>query len=289
MSISVLILALDEELTLPRCLESVSWSDDIIVLDSGSTDRTVEIAKTFGARVVTRPFDDERTHRTYSLREIEFRHPWVYNPDADEVTPAELRDEMLGLVADACRPEVAYSVRFKTMFMGLWIKHASMYPTWVMRLFGPEKIRLERSINLTYLADGPVGRLRSHFLHYSFASGLSAWREKHLRYASIEAEETLKDLRDGRVDWAGLVSHADPVRRRRALKGLSFRLPCRPLLRLIYMYFLRMGFLDGYPGFKYCRLMAWYESRIAREIKRLQLRQSDCDVGEGKAGGRDDR
>ena len=94
MSISVLILALDEELTLPRCLESVSWSDDIIVLDSGSTDRTVEIAKTFGARVVTRPFDDERTHRTYSLREIEFRHPWVYNPDADEVTPAELRDEM---------------------------------------------------------------------------------------------------------------------------------------------------------------------------------------------------
>jgi len=81
MSISVLILALNEENILRSCLESVNWSDDIVVLDSGSTDRTVEIAKSYGARVLYRPFDNEREQRTFSIREIKFKYPWVYNPE----------------------------------------------------------------------------------------------------------------------------------------------------------------------------------------------------------------
>jgi hypothetical protein len=98
---------------------------------------------------------------------------------------------------------------------------------------------------------------------------LGAWRQKHLRYASLEAQETVKALRDGRIDWAGLVSSGDPVRRRKALKSLSFRLPCRPLLRFIYMYFVKAGFLDGWPGFRYCRLMAWYERMIVEEARSI--------------------
>ena len=93
-----------------------------------------------------------------------------------------------------------------------------------------------------------------------------------MRYASIEAEETLKDLRDGRVDWAGLVSHADPVRRRRALKSFSFRLPCPPLLRFLYMFFIRRGFLDGWPGFRYCRLLAGYEAMIVEKTREFRSR-----------------
>jgi len=140
LSISTLILTLNEETNLPCCLESVKWSDEIVVLDCGSTDRTVEIAKSHGARVITRPFDNERDHRTFSIKEIKFKYPWVYNPDADEVTTSELRDEMLSVVADKSRQEVAYRVRFKLMFMGKWLKHASLYPTWVIRLFRPEKL-----------------------------------------------------------------------------------------------------------------------------------------------------
>ncbi|MCR4411179.1 MAG: glycosyltransferase family 2 protein [Thermoguttaceae bacterium] len=260
--ISVLILTKNEELNIARCLESVRWADDVVVLDDHSTDRTVEIARRLGARVIVHSAGNERQQRTYSLRQIQFRHPWVYNPDADELTPDDLRDEMLAVVADTSRPEVAYRVRFKNLFLGKWIKHSSLYPTWVMRLFRPEKIRFERATNLTYLADGPVGRLESHFLHDSFHRGMRAWLEKHVRYAHYEAVENLKHLAEGRLDWRGLVSWTDPVRRRAALKQLSFRLPCRPLLRFVYMYFLRRGFLDGRAGYTYCRLLALYEQMI---------------------------
>ena len=103
MSISVLILTLNEEQNLPACLDSLAWCDDIVVLDSFSTDRTVEIAEARGARVYQRRFDGERNQRSYGLKEIAFKHPWVYLPDADEVTPDELRDEMLAIAADPAR------------------------------------------------------------------------------------------------------------------------------------------------------------------------------------------
>ena len=178
--ISVLILTFNEEQNLPACLASLHWSDDIVVFDSFSTDRTIEIAKAAGARIVQRQFDNEKDHRTAALQ-VSFRHPWVYNPDADEITPVELRNEMLAVVSDPARTEVAYRMRFKNMFMGCWIKHSSLYPTWVMRLFQPARISFERSINLRYVADGREGMLQNHFEHHSFNKGLSAWFETHNR------------------------------------------------------------------------------------------------------------
>ena len=268
--ISVLILTRDEATNLPRCLEGVNWSDDIVVLDSGSTDATPDIARAAGARVLSRTFDNEREHRLFSLREIPFRHEWVYNPDADEETPAELREEMLAAVRDASADVAAFRVRFKTMFMGRWIRRSSLYPTYVMRLFRPERINLARDINLHYEADGAVRSLQSHFIHHTFAKGMDAWKDKHRRYAEAEARETVHALGSRPIDWAGLVRPADAVRRRRALKELSFRLPCRPLLRFLYMYVWRRGFLDGRPGFVYCRLLAWYESLIVRNARAMK-------------------
>lgn len=274
--ISVLILTLNEEINLPACLESVKWSDDIVVLDSFSNDRTLEIARAAGARVVQRTFDNERDHRAASLK-LEFKHPWVYNPDADEITTPELRDEMRAMVADPSRHEVVYRVRFKNMFMGRWIKHSSLYPTWVVRLFQPGKIALERTINLRYLADGTEGRLKNHFIHYSFNKGLNAWIEKHNAYSWHEAEESLKALAKEKLSWGDSVSR-DPARRRQFLKELSFRLPFRPTLRFIYMYFLRLGFLDGWPGLTYCRLLSMYEYMIVLKMKEIERRDKGRSV-----------
>jgi cellulose synthase/poly-beta-1,6-N-acetylglucosamine synthase-like glycosyltransferase len=106
-NISVLILTLNEEKNLPACLESVIWSDNVVVLDSDGRSNTVEIAREFGARVVQRKFDNERDHRLASLR-LNFKHPWVFNPDADEICTRELRDEMQSIVKDTTRTEVAY-------------------------------------------------------------------------------------------------------------------------------------------------------------------------------------
>lgn len=269
--ISTLILTLNEEENLPRCLECLLWCDDIVILDSYSSDRTVEIAKAAGARVVQRQFDNERAHRTASL-ELGFKYPWVYNPDADEATPPELRDEMLRVVRDTGNSAVAYRVRFKTIFMGQWVKHSSLYPTWVVRLFKPEDVTFEREINLRYVVNGPVGQLHRHFEHYSFNKGLNAWFDKHNRYSSQEAEESLKSIEVGGLKLGRLFS-GNPPERRRALKELSFRMPCRPLLRFLYMYVLRLGFLDGVPGYHYCRMLAIYEYLIVLKMKEIRRRK----------------
>ncbi len=274
--ISVLILTLNEEASLPACLAAVQWCDDVIVFDSFSTDRTVEIAQAAGARVVQRAFDNERDHRAASLR-LPFQHPWVYNPDADEVTTPELRDEMRRVVAERARPEVAYRTRFKTMFCGRWIKHSSLYPTWVVRLFRPEKISFERAINLRYIVEGPEGRLDNHFEHHTFSKGLNAWFDKHNRYSWHEAAESLKALAGGGFRWADLF-RGDAVARRRALKELSFRVPCRPWLRFLYMYGVRLGFLDGRAGYAYCRLLAIYEQMIVFKMEELRRRRQGLGI-----------
>jgi glycosyltransferase involved in cell wall biosynthesis len=271
MRISILILTLNEEKNLPRCLESLRWSDDIVVMDSFSTDQTLEIARAAGARVVQRKFDNERDQRTASLK-LEFKHPWVYNPDADEVTPLELRDEMLRVVQDKSRSEVAYRVRFKTMFMGRWIKHSSLYPTWVVRLFRPEAISFERTINLRCVVNGLEGKLQSHFEHYTFNKGLDAWFDKHNRYSSQEAKENLRLIERGGFCFGNLWS-VEPPKRRRALKELSFRLPFRMPLRFFYMYLVRLGFLDGLPGYHYCRLLTIYEYMIVLKMREIRRRQ----------------
>lgn len=278
MTISVLILTLNEERNLPACLEAVKWCDDIVVLDSCSTDRTVEIARSYGARVYQRPFDDERTHRTYSIREIPFRHPWVYNPDADEIATPELCEEMRAIATDPTRREVAFRMRFKVMFMGRWIRYSSLYPTWFMRFFRPDRISFERQVHLHYVPDGPEGRLENHFLHYTFNNGLSAWFEKHNRYSALEALETLESLR-GKWPLAfdGLLA-PDPVARRRVLKEMSFRVPFRPTLRFLYMYLFRLGFLDGHAGLTYCRLLAIYEYMIVLKVQELRRREQGLTV-----------
>lgn len=272
MSISVLILTKNEALNLPRCLASLAWSDDIVVLDSGSTDDTVAIATAFGARVFHRSFDDEASQRRYSLQ-LPFKHRWVFNPDADEVVTESLRDEMLSAISADDGGEVAYQCRFRNMFLGRWIKRSSLYPTWVIRLFRPEHVSFERQINLRYVVSGKTGTLASHFEHYSFNNGLTAWFEKHNRYSSAEALESLESLERSSVSWASLfdIRPSKSRERRRALKELSFRMPFRPLLRFLYMYVWRGGFLDGVPGFHYCAMVSIYEYMIV--LKMLETRR----------------
>lgn len=277
MSVSVLILTLNEEMNLPACLASLDWCDDIVVLDSGSSDRTLEIARAAGARVFKHNLDSEYQRRMYAMKEIQYRHPWVYNPDADEVCTDELRDEMIAIASDPSRPEAFFRARFKNMFMGRWIKHSSLYPTWNPRLLRPDRVRFEREVHMRCIGDGPAGRLQGHYLHYSFNNGLKAWFEKHNRYSSSEAHESLKSLRDGEIPWRQILSgHAET--RRQGLKELSCHVPFRPFFRFFYMYVLRGGFLDGRQGYHYCRLIAAYEYMIVIKIMELKRREQGLPV-----------
>lgn len=264
--ISVLLPTKDEEVNLPYCLESLEWCDDIVVLDSFSTDRTVEIARASGARVIQRPFDNWGAHLNWAHDNISFRYPWLYYCDADETVPNDLRDEMRQIAGDGSCRFVAYRLRYKNFFMGRWIKHCGIYPVWLLRFYRPDRVRWARSVHQVAEVDGPEGRIESHLLHYSFRKGLTAWFDKHNRYSSDEANESIQSLSHSNLDWRGIVQFHDWARRRRALKELSFRLPCRPMLRFLYMYFLRLGYLDGLAGYHYCRLLSNYEYMIVLKI-----------------------
>lgn len=269
MGVSILILTRNEEVNIGACIECLSGFDDVVVLDSMSTDRTREIALARGARVIERVFDDWSSHQNWAMQHVPFRHPWVFYLDADERMNEILRAEILAIAADTSRNEVAYFCGRRNFFMGRWIRHA-MPPGMIMRFFRPDRIRFERLVNPVPVIDGPHGYLKGMFDHYNFSKGLTEWIEKHNRYSQMEAVEGLKIL-EGRKDSILGLFAADRFRRRAALKNLSFRMPLRPVLKFVWMYVIKRGFLDGRAGFLYCKLQAMYESMIVMKMRELAM------------------
>ena len=262
---SILILTLNEEKNLPGCLASLAGCDDIVVLDSGSTDQTVPLARAAGARVYTHRFESFARQRNHAHETISFRHPWVFHVDADERFTPELATECSsytdGETIDGCW------VAPKMLLAGKWIRHSTDYPVWQARFVQWRRFRFVDAGHGQREAPGMrLGRLRSTYLHEVLSDGEAAWLDKHRRYAVAEARA---HLNGARARWSDL-RHSDDVTRRRALKQLSFHLPARGPLRFCYQYLFRGGFLDGSAGWRYCRLLARYERFITQEMRRLR-------------------
>ncbi|MGH8556017.1 MAG: glycosyltransferase family 2 protein [Methylococcales bacterium] len=271
MAVSILILTLNEEVNLPDCLASVAWSDDIVVFDSYSSDRTVAIAEATGARVVQRRFDNWAAHQNYAMEHIRFKYPWVFYLDADERMTPELKAEILAIAADPSNAKVAYYCGRRNFFMGRWIRHA-MPPGLIMRFFQPPRIGFERLVNPTPIIDGDHGYLLNHFEHYNFSKGIGEWIDKHNKYSQMEAIEGIK-LLNGEGGAHRLLYNRDLALRRKALKNLSFRLPLRPLFKFVYLYLFKRGFLDGQAGLTYCVLQCIYEYLIVLKMREIQRRE----------------
>ena len=263
---SAIILTLNEEKALTACLASLQGCDDIVVLDSGSSDHTVEIARSRGARIFTRPFDTFAAQRNYAQRQIEFRHSWVLHIDADERMTPELAME--------CRKAAerndldGFRLAPKMIFEGRWIPHCTDYPAYQARFVRAPTFEFIQVGHGQREAPGmKVENMSESYLHDLSIYGEEAWLLKHRRYAISEAAAEFGAKRDSPLK--GLIS-SNSLLRRRALKRLSFGLPFRPVLRFAYQYGLRRGFLDGRPGLNYCLLLSRYEGFIADEIRRLR-------------------
>ncbi|MEJ2082595.1 MAG: glycosyltransferase family 2 protein [Acidobacteriota bacterium] len=268
---SVLVLTRNEELNLPKCLASMAWCDDIVVLDSRSVDETQVIARSSGARVVERSFDNYANQRTFGLREIAYRHPWVLMVDADEEVPPELVAELAKKLPD-CDPGIGlFRLRRKDHFLGKWIKHSSGYPTWFGRLVRPERAFVEREINEEYQTDGEVAFLDSHLIHHPFSKGFAAWFERHNRYSTMEANLLANQGLDRPSISA--VLNADPTVRRKALKSAAYRLPFRPVGVFLGLYLFRGGFLEGRAGLMFCLLRSYYELMINCKLREIRRRE----------------
>jgi glycosyltransferase involved in cell wall biosynthesis len=276
MAVSILILTLNEERNLPDCLQSVGWARDVVVFDSYSSDRTLDIARQRGARVVQRRFDNWAAHQNWAMENIEFANRWVFYIDADERMTPELQTEIDEIASDSSEQRIAFYVGRKNYFMGRWLRHA-MPPGHIMRFFVPRSIRFERLVNPVPVLQGAHGYLRNLLLHYNFSKGIEEWIDKHNRYSTFEALEGMKLAQTAGEARASLFSK-DAATRRRALKNLSFRLPGRPILKFVYLYLLRLGFLDGRPGFTYCGLQAWYEHMITLKMTEARRRNRGLPV-----------
>jgi glycosyltransferase involved in cell wall biosynthesis len=262
---SILILTKNEEANIPACLDSVSWCDDVVVLDSHSSDSTRELAKARSARVFERAFDDFGAQRNYALEHIDFRYPWVFHLDADERFNEALRRECEGVIA--AEKHSAYFVANRIIFLGRWIKHSSQYPYHQVRLVKRGEARFAKSGHgqREDAALRGLGYLKMPYDHLNFSKGISDWVDRHNRYSTEEASES-QELRTGPIPLSQIVS-PDPIARKRALKRLHARLPGRWVFKFLFLYLWKGGFLDGYPGFAYCALNGFYDFLIATKIQ----------------------
>jgi glycosyltransferase involved in cell wall biosynthesis len=280
--VSVLIPAKNEESNLPACLESVARADEVFVVDSQSSDRSIEISTNYGANVVQFYFNGRwPKKKNWSLDNLPFRNEWVLIVDCDERITPELWDEIASVIQD---PNYnGYYLNRRVFFLGQWIRYGGKYPDWNLRLFKHKSGRYENlntedipntgdnEVHEHVILDGKVGYLKNDMLHIDFRD-IYHWLERHNRYSNWEARVYYNILTGN--DESGTIGanlFGDAVQRKRFLKKIWVKLPFKPLLRFILFYFIRLGFLDGKAGYIYGRLLSQYEYQIG--VKLYELRQ----------------
>ncbi len=231
--LSVIIITLNEERHIANCLKSVEWADEIIVVDSQSTDRTVDIAKEYTEKVFINEWLGYSENKNIALGHAS--NEWVLWLDADESVTPELAREIQELLKT--KPEEnGFVMSRRAYFLGKWIKHCGWYPDYVMRLFRREKgVFNDNRVHEGVQLEGSIKRLNHDLLHFTDDS-LEHYLWKFNRYTSLAAEEQVK---------------------RKKRSGL-FKILFRPLHTWLKMYIFKLGFLDGVQGFILCSLSAGY-------------------------------
>jgi glycosyltransferase involved in cell wall biosynthesis len=259
--VSVMIFTLNEEVHLPSCLDALHWADDIIVIDSFSTDATERICRERGCRFFQNAFAGFGTQRNWALDHTAPAHAWILVLDADErVTPA-LVPEMAAIAAADPQDVGAYRLRRRFHMWGRWLKHSSLYPSWVVRFIHRDRVRyINRGHAETQQVEGKVLDLANDLIDENL-KGIGEWFERQCRYAARDAEYELEQAGSG-LRLHELLS-GDPLARRAALKRLAWNMPARGVLYFLYSYIWRMGFLDGRDGFEFCCMRAWYQASVA--------------------------
>ena len=268
-AVTAMIFTLDEEIHLPSCLASLAWCDDVIVVDSGSCDRTAGIAREGGARLFEHPFTGFGDQRNWALANTAPKNAWVLVLDADERVTPELADELREVAASAPPEAAAYRVRRRFHMWGRWLRHSSLYPSWVVRLVRVGRVRyVNRGHAETQVVDGATLDLRNDLIDENL-KGIDEWFERQNRYSTKDAEHELQ--LQAAPALGGLLS-GDPLVRRAALKSLAARLPARAPLYFLYSYVLRGGFLDGRDGLVFCAMRALYQGMVAAKKHDLRRR-----------------
>jgi glycosyltransferase involved in cell wall biosynthesis len=261
--LSLFVPCKNEEANLGRCLESVAWVEDKFVVDSRSTDQTIEIAEELGAKVVQFEYKGGwPKKKNWALQNLPFAHEWVLILDADECLPPEAEEEIRMIVSNPNEKHSGYWINRRYFFLGKPLKHA-YFPNWNLRLFKHKLGRYEKITDLStdsgdheihehVVVKGSTGKLKSIMDHHAFPT-IDSFVEKHNRYSNWEAV-----VESSSTDDESALQH-DGVKGKRRLRRIFRKLPFRPTLRFLYVYLWQGGILDGWPGYVFARLHAQYE------------------------------
>lgn len=270
--ITILILTYNEEENITRCLQNVSgWASQVIVIDSYSSDKTVDIVKSFGVKVYQHKFEDYSKQRNWVLDNVKFKNEWVLFLDADEILSSELKSEISQELPLLPKDVSGIEVKRRFYWMGRWIKHGGTYPVWLLRIAKHKKAKWDsRSVNEHMMVDGKVVRFKNDIIHDNKKS-IGDWILKHSRYATLEAEELIKYAK-GQKDTMAKIKGTQTQRKRWLREKIWNRLPLfvRPFLYFFYCYIIKLGSLDGKAGFVYHILHKfWY--RFLIDVKYLEM------------------
>lgn len=275
---TVIILTKNEETDIERCIRSVEgWVKRIVIVDSGSTDRTVEIAERLGVEIVRHePFVDYGRQFNWAIDNLRIKTTWVFRLDADEVITPELRKELEKELEHHATDDVSgFMMRYKVEFMGRYLMHGGFYPFQKITIFKYGKGRFEERAMGEHivLSEGRCVYLRNDAIHHTLKT-LDLYINKHNWYATREVQDYF-DVRSGREN---ALLDGQPERAKKLRDGLYYRLPMflRAKLFFWYRYYLRLGFLDGTPGYIFAFLQAyWYRTLVDAKIYERNLNKDD--------------
>ena len=276
--VSVIILTFNEEKHIARCLQSLlPFTDKIFIVDSFSTDRTVDIAQSMGAVVVQNAWVNYATQFNYGIEHTPFQTAWLMRMDADEYVMPELADEINRRLTGLPMEVGGVHVKRRVFFLNRWMRHGSFYPIWLLRLWRRgdgfcEQVWHDEHIKLT--KGEPV-----HFDHDiddHNLNNLTWWTQKHNHYTILEMINLLNyryHFDAAETVQAKLFGTQDQRTRYLKEKYASLPLFTRPILYFIYRYFIRLGFLDGRAGFVWCFLQGlWYRFLVDAKLMEVSLR-----------------
>lgn len=275
-TVALIILTYNEEANIAQALDSVAgWANEIFILDSLSTDRTLEIARQYRCHIAQNKFESYAKQRNYTLDHLPIHSEWVFFLDADEWLADALKQEISSLITTSPE-ENGFYINRRLIWMGRWIRRG-YYPSWILRLFRHGKGRCEdRAVNEHLIVEGKTGQLRNDFVHED-RKGVTEWIAKHNGYATREALELFNTRSAAGYREIDVRLFGTQAQRKRWLRYKIWnRLPplIRPFCYFFHRYVLAGGFLDGKEAFVYHFLQAlWYPLLI--DVKYLELKKQN--------------
>lgn len=280
--VSVIVLTHNEQASIADCLKSVvGWAEEVFVVDSGSSDRTLAIVREFTDKVVSHPFEDYSRQRNWAQEKLPLSCDWVFHLDAGERVTPDLAESLGSFFSGRdCAQVDGLMISRRAVFMGRSILHGGMYPVYHLRVFRRDKGRCEdRTYDQHFVVEGRTRRLKGD-LEDTLAPDLATWTMRHIRWASSEAVEQTRSRAEAAIAGVKPRLQGSSIERRRWLRNLYGRGPLflRAFLYFVFRYFLLLGFLDGVEGLIFHFLHAcWYRFYVDATIWEAR-RQTEADA-----------